>query len=175
MKRAHYYLLLLLPVILFACKHDKKDMLVRNWHAVKLDNPQMDEMITRQQLFIDTVGSNTPASANMELYGTANIDSLKQALLSQLDTFKTLQQQALDNTWFNFKKNGMAILTFNGATDSTKWYFDEDGALVLDEMQAQGAGDRLKMVVVKLNDTVLKLRFTESNVNSVVTFHPEKN
>lgn len=169
------FIVLLFPVVLLSCKRDKKDMLVRNWHAVKLDNPQMEDMIAQQQNFIDTVGKTTTSASNMELYSTTNIDSLKTVLQSQLDTFKTLQQQALDNTWFNFKKNGMAILTFNGATDSTKWYFDDEGALILDEMQAQGAGDRLKMLVVQLNDTALKLRFTENNVNSIVTFHPEKN
>ena len=162
-------------IILFSCKRDKKDLLVRNWNAVKLDNPQMEDMVRQQQRFIDTFGGSTDKASNISLYGTNNLDSLKYVLQSQLDTFKILQQQALKNTWFNFKKNGTAILTFNGATDSTKWYFDDDGALMLDELQSQGSGDKLKMLVVELNDTALKLRFTENNINSIVTFHPEKN
>lgn len=149
-------------------------MLVRNWHAVLLDNPQMEDMLAQQRTFIDTVGRTTDAAANLQLYGTANIDSLKQALVLQLDSFVAIQKYALDNTWFNFKKNGTAVLTFNGAVDSTSWHFDEEGALILDELRSQSSADKLKMIVVQLNDTVLKLRFSENNVNSVVTFHPEK-
>jgi len=167
--------ILFLSMLCLSCKRDKKDLLVRNWNAVKLDNPQMDDMIKQQQFFIDTFGKTTDAVANIQLYGTSNLDSLKTLLQSQLDSFKVLQQLALKNTWFNFKKNGTAILTFNGATDSTKWSFDDEGTLILDELQGQSAGEKLKMQVVQLNDTALKLRFTENNVNSVVTFHPEKN
>ena len=49
---------------------------------------------------------------------------------------------------------------------------DDEGDLVLDELAEQGAGDKIKMQVEELNDTVLKLNFSEDNISSSVTFHP---
>lgn len=165
----------LIPVLLFSCQPSKKEMLVRNWHAVNLYNPQLDDMLQKQQLFIDTVGKSTSPAANDSLYGFHNMDSIKIVLQKQLDSFKLIQQQTLENTYFNFKKNGQAILTFSGYTDTTKWYFDDEGALMLDELKEKGAGTTFKMIVQHLSDTDLKLKFIEKDVSSIVTFHPVKN
>ncbi|MGN6567769.1 MAG: hypothetical protein ACTHJ0_07445 [Flavipsychrobacter sp.] len=165
----------LVPVLLFSCQPSKKDMLVRNWHAVNLYNPELDDMLQKQQLFIDTVGKSTSPPANDSIYGFHNMDSIKVVLQKQLDSFKLMQQQTLENTYFNFKKNGQAILTFSGYTDTTKWYFDDEGALMLDELKEKGAGTSFKMIVQHLSDTALKLKFIEKDVSSIVTFHPVKN
>lgn len=165
----------LVPVLLFSCQPSKKDMLVRNWHAVNLYNPQLDDMLQKQQLFIDTVGKSTSPAANDSIYGFHNMDSIKVVLQKQLDSFKLMQQQTLENTYFNFKRNGQAILTFGGYTDTTKWYFDDEGALMLDELKEKGAGTSFKMIVQHLSDTALKLKFIEKDVSSIVTFHPVKN
>jgi hypothetical protein len=170
------YIILLLFVICFfySCNRDKKDVLIRNWHAVKLENPKLDDMIQQQLHFIDTVGTTT-ANTNIQLYGTNNIDSLKKALKIELDSFIMLQKNAFDNTWFNFKKNGTASLTFNGVPDSVKWHFDNEGSLILEESESRGVGGRLSMEVVQLSDTVLKLRFVERDINSIITFQPQNN
>lgn len=165
----------LVPVLLFSCQPSKKDMLVRNWHAVNLYNPELDDMLQKQQLFIDTVGKSTSPAANDSIYGFHNMDSIKVVLQKQLDSFKLMQQQTLENTYFNFKRNGQAILTFGGYTDTTKWYFDDEGALMLDELKEKGAGTSFKMIVQHLSDTALKLKFIEKDVSSIVTFHPVKN
>jgi len=167
--------LFFIPVLLLACQPSKKDMLVRNWHATSLYNPQLDEMLQKQQKFIDTVGHSTTKAADDSLYGFHNIDSIKIVLQKQLDSFKLMQQQALENTYFNFKKNGEAILSFGGNADTTKWYFDDEGALVFDELNEKGAGTTFKMIVQHLSDTALKLKFVQKEESSIVTFHPAKN
>ncbi len=148
-------------------------MLERTWRADVLNNPQMDEMMMNGQQFIDTVGTQTDAGANVILYGTSNIDSLKKGLQLQLDSVKVMQQSTVQQTVFTFRKDGVAILQFNGNTDSSKWYFDDQGAIILDEMKEKGAGDKIKMEIVSLSDTALKLNFQENETNSVVTFHPD--
>ena len=65
-------------------------------------------------------------------------------------------------------------MNFSGQVDSTKWYFDDEGALILDEMKMKGAGSKLKMDVIQLEDNILKLRFTEDGLTSTVTFEPQK-
>lgn len=165
-------LLLGLPVLLFSCKPSKKNMLLHTWHAVDLQNKQMDTILMQGQHFIDTIGQHTDAAANLATYGTNNLDSLKKQLQIQLDTVKTMQDAAVKNTVFEFRKDSVAILNFSGKVDSTKWYLDDEGNLMLDEMKEKGAGDKLKMQILALSDTMLQLQFVEGNSNSVVTFHP---
>jgi len=167
-------LLLFLPLILLSCKQDKKAMLERTWRAAALNNPQMNDIVMNGQTFIDTVGSHTNADANVDLYGTNNIDSLKKGLQLQLDSLKTDQLNTVQQTVFTFRKDGVAMISFNGNTDSSKWYLDDQGNIVLDELKEKGAGDIIKMRIESLTDTALLLNFEENGTNSVVTFHPDK-
>lgn len=160
--------------LLFACKPDKKLLLERTWRAKFLNNPQMNEILTNGQKFIDTVGTHTNAETNKDLYGTTNLDSLKKALQVQMDSVVAMQQRAVEETVFTFRKDGIAVIKFNGSEDSTKWYFDENGAIILDENKQKGSGDKIKMEIVSISDTALQLNFQENGVNSVVTFHPDK-
>ncbi|MBA3827408.1 MAG: hypothetical protein H0X33_00575 [Taibaiella sp.] len=168
------YLLIVLLGLMASCQRDKREMLVQNWHAVALDNPQMNVLVAQQQQFIDTVGKGTDVATNLATYGTTNMDSFKKDLQIQLDSFKMLQQQTLTDTWFNFKKNGTAILTFNGVDNKSKWYFDDEGNLILDEIKEKSTSDHLKMNMIELNDTLLKLKFTQQGQESIVTFVPGK-
>ncbi|HXS37681.1 MAG TPA: hypothetical protein VN721_13335 [Flavipsychrobacter sp.] len=168
-------LLFVFTLVLFACKRDKQSMLIRKWHAISFDNPQMDEYFKEGQEYIDTVGKTADAQTNEQLYGTSNMDSVRHVLQSRLDSVKGMQVQNVQDTWFDFRKNGLAILNFSGSIDSTKWYFDDDGNLMLDELKLKGSGDRIKMNIIELNDTLLKLKFVENGAMGTVTFHPEQN
>ena len=166
-------LLLLIATTLFSCKRSKQEMLIGTWQATLLINPQMDTMMMDGQTYIDTLGKSTNAADNLKLYGITNVDSMRHILQQQLDSIKDLQQQAVGNTQFKFRKDGVAVLTFSGNVDSTKWYFDDDGSLMLDEMKEKGAGDKIKMEILDLNDSILKLKFVENGSNSTVIFHSE--
>ena len=159
-----------IPFLLFSCKNSKKNTLIGKWRAVKMVNPQMDIVMKQGQQFIDTVGKSTDTAANMELYGTSNIDSLRQALQVQKDSLLKMQDDAVKNTVFDFKKDGLAILSFGGKSDSSKWSIENDSVLVLKNKEV---ANNIKMHIVELSDTALQLQFMEGNANSTVTFHPE--
>jgi hypothetical protein len=162
------------PVLLTSCKRHKKDMIIGQWQAFHLQNAQMDSEMLTGQKFIDTVGTHTDAATNMQLYGVANMDSMRHIMQQQMDSMKIIQEEAIKNTVFNFRKDGMAILTFSGRTDSAKWHYDEEGnAIVLDIMQGQD-DTKLDMEVAALSDTLLKLKFVENGSASTVTFHPKR-
>jgi uncharacterized protein with NAD-binding domain and iron-sulfur cluster len=165
---------LLLSISLYSCKKGKEDKIARKWQAQELNSPQMDKMLAEQQAFIDTFGKNTDAATNMARYNTADIDSLRHAMQAEVDDFKAMQQHAVTNTWFDIRKNGLAIMNFSGQIDSANWYFDEEGALILDQMKLKGTGSKIVMEIVSLEDTLMKLRFTENGVTSAVSFKPEK-
>lgn len=169
-------LLLIAPFLLFtvSCKETKEDKIAREWQAISLESPTMDEKIKEQEAFIDTLGKSTTPEQNDSIYHTRNVDSLREALRNELAEFRGMQDHAVKNTWFHFRKDGTALMNFSGQDDSTKWYFDDEGALILDEMKMKGTGSKLKMDVVQLEDTVLKLRFTEDGLTSTVTFEPKK-
>lgn len=165
-------LLLLCTVIVSACKHDKKSMITGKWHAVKLENPEMDSFFIHSQAYIDTVGKGHDDATNKELYGVANMDSMRRVLQGQYDSTKKMQTDAVTNTIFQFRKDSIAVLSFSGVTDSSKWFFDADGDLVLRDMHP-GSDETVKMQVLELSESVLKLRFEENGASSTVTFHPE--
>lgn len=147
-------------------------MLIGNWQAVKLENPSMDSFFSKSQLYIDTVGKGNDAATNFAIYGVTNMDSMRKVLQEQYDSAKMMQAYAVSNTFFNFRKDSIVVLSFNGNVDSSKWYLDESGGLVLDELNNTAAAEKIKMVIVALGDTVLKLRFEENGAKSTVTFHP---
>jgi hypothetical protein len=148
-------------------------MIIGKWHAVKLENPDMDSFFIKSQIYIDTIGKGHDDSTNLRLYGVANMDSMRHILQAQYDSAKAMQYAAVTNTTFNFRKDSIVILSFNGSVDSSKWSFDKDGELVMADLNGQNAGDKIKMEIVTLADTVLKLKFKENTSVSTVTFHPE--
>ncbi len=178
--------LLLLMLVMFSCKHDKRKMLIGNWHvvkfennlqmitgnwqAVKLENPEMDDFFRKSQLFIDTLGKANDAATNLRLYGSANMDSIRHALQVQYDSSLAIYSKPVTNTSFNFTDDGIAVLSFNGNVDTSTWYVDSSGALVLHDMNQANAGDHVKMEIISVSDSVLKLRFRENNSFSTVTF-----
>ena len=172
MKRQTVYLILLM-VLMLACKGRKRDALVGTWHAIKLENPEMDSFFKNSQAYIDTVGKNHDAATNIELYGVANMDSMRKFLQQQYDSTKAMQMDAVAHTVFKFRKDSIVELFFNGGIDSSKWYLDKDGALILNDLNAQSAEDKARMEIVELSGSVLKLRFRENNSSSVVTFRQE--
>ena len=175
MKKTFVYVMAV-PVLLTACqmKRNKKDMIVGQWQASRLENAQMDSGLILGQKFIDTVGKNSDAATNFKVYGTSNMDSLRHVMQQQLDSMKIAQDEAIKNTIFNFRKDGMAILTFSGRTDSAKWHYDQEGnSIVLDITQGQD-NTKLNMDVAAISDTVLKLKFVENGASSTVTFHPKR-
>lgn len=171
--KKYLFAALLISVSLYSCKKGKEEKIVHRWQASELQSPQLDQMIKDQRTFIDTFGKGD-AATNERLYGVSNIDSLKAAMETELNDFKAMQTHAVQNTWFDIRKDGVAIMNFSGQVDSANWYFNEEGALVLDEMKLKGTGSKIVMEVVTLEDALLKLRFTEDGMTSTVTFHPEK-
>ncbi len=172
MKRLVIYIALL-ALLVYGCKGNKRNMLIGTWHAVKLENPEMDSFFKNSQGYIDTVGKNNNAATNIALYGVANMDSMRKFLQQQYDSTKAMQMDAVAHTTFKFRKDSVVELFFNGSIDSSKWYLDKDGALILNELNAQSAEDKARMEIVELSGDVLKLRFRENTSSSVVTFHPE--
>jgi len=166
--------LLLTTIVLFSCKTNKQKTLTGTWHAISLESKEMDSVLTQGQLFIDTVGKNTNAAADIQLYGTVNMDSLKHVLQSQLDSVKLMQAEAVKGTVFQFRKDSVAILTFSGKTDSMKWHLDTDTSITLSPLGGIGSIEEIRMEIIAVSDTAMRLRFRESGATSIVTFHPEK-
>lgn len=168
--------ILVVTLALFAasCEQSKEDLITRKWNAVHVENSQMDEMMRQQQAMLDTMGKNGDDATNLAIYGVTNVDSMRQSLQAQMDDFKKMQDTSIKNTYFDFKKNKIVLMNFSGQMDSTKWSFDDEGMLILDEQQMTGAGSTLKMQVIKLDKDTLKLKFSEDGGGSTVTFVPEK-
>lgn len=163
-------IILLAPLIMWSACNPREQQLAGKWQAVHLDNPALTEMMRNQQHFIDTFGQNTTPEQNDTLYGVRNIDSMRQVLLQQIDSFRMMQEQTLQHTQFEFRKDKTALLYFGDMPDSAAWYFDSEGALVLDETKLKGTGNKTRMEIEMLTGDTLKLRFTENGITSSATF-----
>jgi hypothetical protein len=159
-------------VLIAACKKTPEEKITKKWVAVSVENPELDQQVAQSRIFFDTVGKSTSPEANEQLYGARNMDSMRLVLKGQLDSFLAMQQYTLKNTWLDFNKKGTVAANFGTEPDTVKWYFDDEGNLMLDEMEQKGTGSKIKMEVVKLEDTVLKLRFSENGFSSLATFRP---
>lgn len=160
--------------LLSGCKDDPKDLIVGKWQAVSVESPELKEQIANSKVFFDTVGTSTDAAANEQLYGVRNMDSMRVVLKAQLDSFLATQDATVQNTWMNFDKNGTVVASFNSPPDTVKWYFDDEGNLMLDELEQKGAGTKIKMEVSRLEDTILQLKYNENGFSSTATFKPVK-
>ena len=169
-----YPLFLLLFVILASCKAKREDVIARKWQETRFSNPQMAQLMQEQRFFMDTMGHGTNTADNLRMYGAANVDSMKGALQRNMDSFDHMMQVAVDSTWYDFNGNGTVYMHSDDGLDSASWYFDEEGGLVLDEMKLKGTGSRLRMEVLALNDTALRLRYSENRSASEAIFAPAK-
>lgn len=166
-------LLLLIPLVLFSCKQNRRNMLINTWNATSLESKDMDSIMQQGQKFIDTVGKSTDAATNLALYGTANMDSLKHELQIQLDSVRVMQAESVASTVFQFRKDSVAVLAFSGRTDSMKWQLDAD-TITLDPLGGIGSLEEVRMEIISLADTAMRLKFRENGASSIVTFHPGK-
>ena len=157
-----------------SCKESADRKLVGEWQEVAVLNPQLDEAVHKQQVFADTVGSSTTAEQNKALYGTDNIDTMRAELNTNLDSFRKAQFFAIKATRFDFREGGLLYIHSMDGVDSSNWYLDDDGALILDEAKLKGTGNKIRMEVAELSDTLLKLQFTEQYLTSTAVFKPVK-
>lgn len=169
MNLKHLSFLLLALALFAACKPSREKQIIGLWQETSVRNPQMDEAMEQQRQFLDTVGRRTDSAANLATYGFSNIDSFKQSIHRNLDSFKRAQGKAISETWFEFQKGGMAYLHSEDGLDSANWYFEDD-ALILDEQKLKGGGAKISMDIEQLNDTALQLHFREKYLSSIARF-----
>lgn len=162
--------------MLTACStQNKKEVLTGKWQAVSLENTQLDSLMAEQTRFLDTFGSGTSDAQNMEMYGFTNIDSARSVLKNEMSEYMAMQDHAVKNTWFDFRKDGMVIMNFSGQMDSAKWQINDEGKLVLDETAKEDEMGKISMDILSLTDTMLKLQMTEQGMSSTVIFKPADN
>ena len=166
----------LIPAIIFlifaSCKHSKKEMLLGTWLGTKLENTTIDSFFIKSQHLIDTIGKNNDSVGNVLFYGTSNMDSLRHSLQQQYDSAYLIQTNRVKFTSFQFSKDNIAYISFDNKNniDTAKWNFDDEGALIFEDLTATGGRAIKRMVILNLNDTSLQLRIWNNNDSSQITF-----
>src|SRR5690606_39895762 len=88
--------------------------------------------------------------------------------------YMAMQEHAVKNTWFDFRKDGIVIMNFSGQVDSSKWEINNEGTLVLDETKTAESTEKLQLEILSLTDTMLKLQMSEQGMSSTVIFKPDR-
>ena len=163
-----FVLVLYLFFMLSGCQSDTKKLLCRRWKTVSLKNSKMENEIQASKDYIDTIGKNDP-----ELRSAINLDSAKFILQTQIAESIKEQRLAEDNTFMEFKSNGVAYTTSTEGTDSAM-YSLEDHFIKIDEAKLKGYGETMTFEILKLNEDSLKLRVIDYGDTSLVTLIPIK-
>ncbi len=160
-----------LLVGLISCKNDSKKRILGDWQGTALVNANLDSFFVRSQRLIDTLGSHNTPDENSSIYGTYNMDSVKNVLQIQHDSAMLMQQARVKGTYFDFLEDGTAHITFNGGAtiDTAKWNFDDAGMLLLEDLSVGGKGAIKRMRVESLTDTVLQLTIWNEGDSSKLT------
>ena len=169
--------LLLLSVLwLAACQHGKNELILGTWKGIKLENTTIDSFFIKSQQVIDTLGTHNDPDHNFEIYGTSNMDSVRHAMQLQHDSAFVIQSNRIKTTIFQFTKDKVAYHTFNANmdTDTAKWNFDDEGALILEDRNTGGNKAMKRMVIMALTDTIMVLKVWSNNDSSKITFRHEK-
>lgn len=151
---------------------DKKSLITGKWQAISLENPKLVALMEEQTSFLDTFGKNNTDEQNLSIYGFTNIDSAREILKQEMVDYMNMQDHAVKNTWFDFRKDGTVVMNFSGQIDSTKWYISDEGMLMLDEATTGNNPEKIKMEIMSLTDTMLKLQMNEQGMSSTVIFKP---
>ncbi len=167
--------LLLVSLFICSCKHSKQEMILGEWRGVNFENPEMDSFFNKSQQYIDTIGKNGNPATNLELYGATNMDSIRNILQQEHDSTKMLQLNAVKNTVFTFMKDSIVVISFDGRMDTSKWRFENEHSLVMEELTGNSKGSKTTMDIVSLTDKELTLKFIQENTYSTVTFNKGKN
>src|SRR5690606_2661880 len=78
---------------ILACQDKTEKVLIGTWKAQVLENEAMDQILEEQLHFLDTFGRSTTAAQNLEIYGSANVDSIRASLSQTLAEMKAKQEE----------------------------------------------------------------------------------
>ncbi len=164
-----YFIFILL---LFSCNNTERK-LIGTWHVVKWDNPYNDSFFRNTKNFIDTIGKGHDDALNIQIYGVANMDSMRNILQKQYDSAKMAQENVSMKTVLNLKKDGVAEITTGDETKEGKWLIDKENALIIEEAGFGNPQGITKCRILELTGKKLMLRFYQENDSTTITFEPE--
>lgn len=160
-----------------SCKQTRKDMLVGKWQAVKYENPELDQFFEETGRYIDTIGNNGDPATNIQLYGSANIDSVRKILRLNRDSTMTEQLNTVKKTSFNFMPSNILVIDFAGRSDTGKWSFakDNEARLQVEETTGPDKGNTIQIDIEELKTDTLILKILQDTTYSKVTFIKSRN
>jgi hypothetical protein len=168
-RNIYLFLVLLFPLF-FSCKQNKKQLLIGTWHVTKWENPNNDTFYSRAQRYIDTIGKGHTAAENIQIYGVANVDSLRGMLQKQYDSSKAIETGLALNAVFKFRKDGIAEVTLAGTVNTGKWMMDDENGLIMEQTGFGNAAGVAKFDIIDLTDKEMKLLVYQIDDSSTVTF-----
>lgn len=177
------YRLLLLAMfatlVVISCRKRTDRMLIGKWRSIKVQNRAKDNFFKSSREFIDSMGRGNSDSANFEIYGVTNIDSLRSELKAQYDSAFAAQLTIDTSSIFTFNSDSTVTFSFPGRSENGKWRIDNSGALILDETNELGETEQIKVDVSFNGNAEMTLTFVrdlEEGISdtSIVLFRKEK-
>jgi hypothetical protein len=170
---------MLLPLVaVVGCKDLPEKQILGKWRSVRVENAGRDEFFRLSKALIDTIGVGHTDEENMAIYGLTNMDSVRMAMRAEYDSAYAAQVAIETNSVFHFKADSEVVFSFPGRNETGRWYIDDKGELVIEEINADDVVKKMAVAIRTLTANEMKLTFTEEtgmrSDTSVVTFEREK-
>lgn len=170
----------LLALLFCACRDTAERKILGKWRSIKIEERNWDEFFRNSKAFIDTIGNGDSDDTKMALYSTTNMDSLRTYLRAEYDSAYTAFKAMETQNSLHFMKDSSVVVGFAGGNNLGKWYINDSGLLVMDEVNHVGETEHIFIAINRLNKDTLQLAYTHESEGgsldtSVVTFLKEKN
>lgn len=171
----------LFVTIFCSCKNNTEQQLLGKWQSVKIEESNWDEFFKESQKIIDTMGNGHTDAQNIEIYGTANIDSYRREMQAKYDSAFAALKTIETGSFIHFLPDSTVTLGFPGLSENGKWHINKEGHLVINETNKLGETQQMVIHINQLTPTEIKLvfprdvRYGAREDSSVVTFRRENN
>jgi hypothetical protein len=165
------FVLLAVLCLLSACnENETKPEVSKRWKAVSIKNLTFEKEKAYYKILMDTI---TDKNERLEFFN-GSVDSFKRFTNLAFQEQDEMQKMQVDNSFMEFKKNGVAYFTSIDGLDSAKWRQEED-EIVLDAEEFTGIPNTVRFGILNLTADEMILRKVDLYDTNIITLNVRTN
>jgi len=149
---------------------ESKPEVTKRWKAVSIKNLTFEKEKAYYKILLDTI---TDKNERLEFFN-GSVDSFKRFTKLAFQEQEEMQKMQVDNSFMEFKKNGVAYFTSIDGLDSAKWR-QEENEIVLDAEDFTGIPNTVRFGILNLSADEMILRKVDLYDTNIITLNVRKN
>jgi len=158
------YILIAVFCFTIACNPAEEAQITKEWKATDIENLTLAKEKAYYDILMDTITQN---NERLEFFNNS-IDSFKRFTMKAFEEQAAMEKTEIDNSFMEFKKNGIAYFKSINGVDSAKWTL-EDNEIVLDAEDFTGIPNIIRLGILELSKDKLQLRKVDFTDTTIIT------